>query len=138
MLGLEPGEPFHIAQPANKRIAPTGPLLRITCEFTKDGKTVRVPPHRLMRNLKTRRPLDPLTFVFAGSRLTPDGRYAADVNGHLISVVNFEYTVIDLPDLRNSANESLEWEIDPDVLPPRDTPVDLIIEPVDPKTPVGK
>jgi len=133
MLGLEAGQPFRIVQPGDRPEAPTGPSVRITCRFTKNGKEVLIPAHRLMRHLKTKKPLPPLTFVFAGSRLMRDGRYAADVTGHLISVVNFEYSVIDLPDLRSSANESLEWEIDPDVVPPRNTPVWLIIEPADNK-----
>ena len=133
LLGIEPGQPFHLTQPGDMRIPPTGPLLKITCQFRKDGREISLPPHRLMRNLKTKRPITPLVFVFAGSRLMADGRYAADVTGHLISVVNFEFSVIDLPDLRSSSNDLLEWEIDPDTVPPRDTTVWLIIQPAEPK-----
>ncbi|HEX2971249.1 MAG TPA: YdjY domain-containing protein, partial [Tepidisphaeraceae bacterium] len=128
LIGLTPGEPGYV-NVAGKRVAPRGPLLEVTCEFEKDGKTVRVPSHRLMRQIKTKKPLPPMKWVFAGSRLADDGRYAADATGYLLTVVNFDYSVIDVPDLRSSANESLEWEIDPEVVPKRDAPVWLIIEP---------
>src|SRR5690606_38211152 len=47
-----------------------------------------------------------------------------------ISVVNFDLTVIDVPDLRSSANELLEWEADLAALPAPGTPVTMILEPV--------
>lgn len=131
IVGLVPGQPLRVSQPGDRPIAPTGPRLRITCEYERDGRMVSVPPHRLMRNLKTKQPLEPMTFVFAGSRVMKDGRYAADVTGHLISVVNFEYSVIDLAELRSNSNDSLEWEINPDTAPPRGTKVWLTIEAVD-------
>jgi hypothetical protein len=138
MLGIEPGQPLRFAQPGDRRIAPTGPLLKMTCEFSKDGRAVSLPPHRMMRDIKTKQALAPLTFVFAGSRLMSDGRYAADVTGHLISVVNFEYSVIDLPELRSNSNDMLEWEINPDVVPPRDATVWLTIERADGKADGGR
>jgi hypothetical protein len=138
MVGLEPGRSLQLTQPGDKRLAPTGPRLKMTCQFVKDGQTVTLPPHRLMRNLKTKQAVAPLTFVFAGSRVMRDGRYAADVTGHLISVVNFEYSVIDLAELRSSSNDSLEWEVNPDAVPPRDTTVWLTIEADDAKVESGK
>ncbi|MGE5608019.1 MAG: YdjY domain-containing protein [Bacillota bacterium] len=128
LIGLTPGEPGY-RELSGKRVPPHGPLLDITCEFEKDGRLVRLPPHQLMRQIKTKAPLSPLHWVFAGSRLTDDGRYAADATGYLVTVVNFDYSVLDMPELRSSANEALEWEINPDTVPKRDTPVWLIIEP---------
>src|SRR5215470_2799220 len=56
MLGLEPGPP-----------------LSISVEFQKDGKTVTLPAHKLMRDLHTKKPMPPTTWIFAGSRVMPDG-----------------------------------------------------------------
>ncbi len=63
-----------------------------------------------------------------GAPTLEDGEYSADVTGYLVTVVNFEHTVIDIPELKSNKNESLEWEINPQVMPKRNTPVWLIIE----------
>ena len=129
MLGLEPGKPVSYSEATKKWTPPHGPPLNITCEFEKDGKPVSVPAYRLMRDIKTQKEMPPITWIFTGSRTMEDGVYAADTTGYLISLVNFELTVIDVPDLASSANETLEWEINPKVMPEKGTKVTLVIEP---------
>jgi len=129
MLGLEPGEPVRFDQAENKWIAPRGPALKLTCEFERAGKVVSIPAHRLMRAVKDKSVMPEVNWVFVGAPPLGDGEYAADITGYLITVVNFEHTVIDIPQLRSNKNESLEWEINPDVMPRRQTPVWLVIEP---------
>lgn len=131
MLGLEPGQHAVYSPEPDKRTPPRGPALAISAEFQKEGRSITVPATRLMRDRRTHREMPATTWVFAGSRLTEDGTYAADVTGQLVSVVNFEFTVIDVPELRSSSNETLEWEVNPDVSPKRETKVWLIIEPAD-------
>ena len=127
--GCKPGTPVQYSEAAKKWIPPHGPPLQITLEYEKDGKTVSVPAYRWMRDMKTKKPMPPLTWIFAGSRVMDDGNYAADVTGYLVSVVNFDLTVIDIPELASNANESLEWERNPDVVPPAGTKVTMVIEP---------
>ena len=60
----------------------------------------------------------------------PDGKYAADITGYLVSIVNFDLTVIDIPELASSSNETLEWSA---ILTPRPEWAPrsaMIIEPV--------
>jgi hypothetical protein len=130
MLGLQPGEPVRFSKAADKWLPPHGPPLHISCEWVgKDGKTVRVPANRMMRGVKDKKTMPPTTWIFAGSRVMDDGKYAADVTGYLVSVVNFDLTVIDLPELHSNANETLEWEFNPDIVPPKATKVWMILEP---------
>ena len=129
MLGIEPGEGVKYSDAAKKWFPPHGPPLNISCEFQKDGKLVHIPAYRMMRDLKTHKEMPPMTWIFVGSRVMDDGHYAADVTGYVVSVVNFELTLIDIPDLASSANETLEWEINWDVVPKGNTPVTMIIEP---------
>ena len=56
-----------------------------------------------MRDVKTKKTMPPVTWVFAGSRQMEDGTYAADTTGYTISVVNFDLTLIDIPELASSA-----------------------------------
>src|SRR5947207_2327860 len=132
MLGLAPGEPVKYSETAQKWFPPHGPPLNISCEFIKDGKTVKVPAYRMMRELHTKKTMPPITWLFTGSRQMPDGTYAADATGYIISTVNFELTLIDVPQLASSANETLEWIANNDVVPKAGTRVEMIIEPAGP------
>ena len=129
MLGLTPGEPVHYSKAEDKWFPPHGPALHISVEYASDGKTVSYPAYRLMRNVQSKKEMPAMTWIFAGSRVMPDGQYAADVTGYLVSVVNFDLTMIDIPNLASSANETLEWELNPDLVPPRGTKVWMVIEP---------
>jgi hypothetical protein len=130
LIGLNPGHPAQRAEASkdHKPHAPAGPRLRLTCEFIKDGKAVSLPADRLMRRIKDKRPIGPINWIFTGSQLLADGGYAADVTGHIVTAVNFPFSVIDVAELRSSANESLEWEVDPAAVPERNATVWLIIE----------
>jgi hypothetical protein len=129
MLGLTPGEPVRFSEAANKWLAPHGPPVQISAEFEKDGKLINVPGYRLMKDFATKAEAPPFTWIFVGSHLTEDNRYAADLSGYLVSVVNFDSTVIDVPELASSANESLQWVTNVQLLPATGTKVTMIIEP---------
>ncbi len=128
-MGLKPGEPAHLDEATQTWYPPTGPPLRISCEFQLNGKTITVPANRMMRSVKTKQEMPPMAWVFDGSRIMPDGQYAADVTGYVVSIVNFDLTMIDVPELASNANETLEWEYNPTLVPPVGTPVTMIIEP---------
>ena len=131
MIGLKPGAPIRYDEQEKKWLPPTGPALKMSIEYQKDGKTITIPAERTMREIKTKKPMPDVTWVFSGSKIMPGERYAADSTGYLVSVVNFELTPVDFPVLESNANETLLWETDPDVCPPTDTKVTLIIEPAD-------
>jgi hypothetical protein len=128
-IGLEPGEPVKYSEAAKKWLPPKGPPLHLTIEFDKDGTHQVYPAYRLMRDVKTKKEMPRTTWIFTGSRLLEDNTYAADATGYLVSVVNFDLTVIDTPQLASSANETLEWEINADLMPARGTKATLTIEP---------
>ena len=128
MLGLEPGEPVRFSESAKKWLPPHGPPLQISVQFERDGKPVTLPAYRLMRDVKNKREMAPMTWIFAGSRMRGDV-YAADKTGYIVSVVNFDFTVIDIPELASNANETLHWETNPDLAPPKGAKVTMIIEP---------
>jgi hypothetical protein len=129
MLGLEAGSPVSYSEATKKWTPPHGPPLHISIEYQHDGKTEKVPAYRWMRDIKTKKPMPSMTWIFAGSRVMDDGNYAADVTGYLVSVVNFDLTMIDIPDLASNSNETLQWERNADVMPPAGTKVTMIIEP---------
>jgi hypothetical protein len=128
-LGLKAGEPAHLDQTNQMWYPPTGPPIKISCQYMLNGKSITVPANRMMRSDKTKEEMPTATWVFDGSRLLPDGRYAADLTGYVVSIVNFDLTMIDVPKLASNANETLEWEYNPDLVPVMGTPVTMILEP---------
>jgi len=129
-IGLKPGSPITYSESLKKLIPPSGPPLRISLEYEKDGKTIHALAQHWLRDDKTKQEPPHFGWVFAGSRVMPDGKYAADMTGYIVSVVNFDLTMIDVPELASSANETLEWERNPDVAPKAGTKVWMIIEPM--------
>ncbi len=129
MLGLKPGEPVHFSDAKKVWFPPHGPSLQLVARFEREGKKIEVPAYRLMREIKSKKEMPALTWIFAGSRVMENGVYAADQTGYLVSVVNFDLTVIDIPKLASSANETLEWETNVERMPPAGTPVTLVITP---------
>jgi len=129
MLGLTPGSPATYLPTRKLWVPPHGPPLHLTCHYLLNGKAMDVPAYRLMRSVKTKKEMPPSVWVFDGSRVMPDGVYAADITGYVVSICNFDLTLIDVPELVSNANETLEWEFNPDLVPPKGTDVELIFEP---------
>ena len=129
MIGLEPGEPVKWSESTKKWIPPHGPPLQISCEWKKGNESMRVPAYRLMVNRKTKKEAPPFTWVFTGSKVMEDGKYAADAVGYLVSVLNNELTVIDIPDVAGRDLDSREWDRNAALLPPVGTKIWMILEP---------
>jgi hypothetical protein len=135
-IGLQPGKPVEYSESLKKWLPAQGPPLRVTLEYVnKGGKPVTVPGYRCMREIRSKKEMKPMSWVFAGSRVMEDGSFAADVTGYVISVVNFDLTLIDIPEVASNSNELLEWERNPDVAPPGGTKVTMVIEPAGDKEP---
>jgi hypothetical protein len=79
-----------------------------------------------MRDIKTHAAMPRSPWIFAGSRVV-NGTYTADVTGYLLTVVNFDWSVMDVPALRSNSDATLQWERNPNISPPLGTPVTLII-----------
>lgn len=131
MLGLKPGQPAHYSEAAKKWFPPEGPPITVSLEYMKDGKAVHVPASRFMRDLRTKKTAPMMSWIFVGSKIMPDGVYAADVTGYVVSIANFELTLLDVPKIASEAQETLEFEGDPDQVPPMGTPVTMIFQPMD-------
>src|SRR5688500_9427788 len=131
-IGLNPGAPLTFVEATEKWLPPHGPPLSMSVEYEKDGKTVTYPAYRWLLDLKTKKEPKAFSWVFTGSRvMRGDGenRYAADDTGYMVTLVNFDFAMIDVPELASSSNETLEWVSNLDLMPPKGTKVTLVIEP---------
>jgi hypothetical protein len=133
--GAQPGKPVQFLPDQPRPKPPTGTAIKVWLEYKgKDGKTVRVRAQDWIRNVKTKKTLD-LDWVFAGSVLIPDPDkkgppfYAAN-DGNVICVANFDTALLDLPIDSSRDADALLWEAHTERIPPLETPVTVILEPV--------
>ena len=134
MLGLAPGKPARWVNRAGKEpvfVPPEGAELEIFLRW-KDSKSIvhQVPATDWMIEVKTGKKAKPTRWIFVGSAFLDDGRYWADVEGHIISVANFASTVVDVPFRSTDKNALLEFAVNSSAVPPVGTPVEVIIKPV--------
>lgn len=130
--GAEAGSPVQF-EPKYKPAK--GTPIKISLEYQKDGKTVVVPARDWIRNPKTKKNLEP-DWVFAGSKLVenPEGKdkppvYLANY-GDLICVCNMDSAMLDLPVESPKRLDDRLYEADTDRIPPLETKVMVILEPV--------
>lgn len=132
LAGAEPGSPVKF-QP--KYEPAKGTVIKLTLQYQDKGKLVTVPAQKWVRDIKTKKDMT-YDWVFAGSVLVPNPldkdkppSYAANY-GDVICLANFESAMLDLPIKSSKDNEDLAFEANPDRIPPLQTPVTLILEPV--------
>ena len=101
LIGLKPGSPFRAERQDDgtwKYFQPTGDEVVVTIRYTdKAGKEHEVAANEWIVEQQTGKKLPDNTWVFAGSKFYKvEGReiYAADVEGNIISLVNFTDEVL--------------------------------------------
>ncbi len=130
----EPGKPVQFLP---KFQPPTGTTIKVALEYTdpKNKERVRVPAQHWIRNMKSKKVLK-YDWVFAGSVLIHDPMdktkkpYYAANQGDLICVSNFDTALLDLPVNSTGDNDDLRFEAVTDRIPPVQTPVQVVLEPV--------
>ncbi|MBM4067706.1 MAG: hypothetical protein FJ271_01990 [Planctomycetes bacterium] len=130
----EPGKPVQFVP---KFVPPSGSTIKVSLEYVdpQTKKTVKVPANKWIRNLKSKKHLE-TDWVFAGSVLIDDPLdktkkpfYAAN-DGDIICLSNFDTAMLDLPVSSSRENNDLVFEADTDRIPPVETPVQVILEPI--------
>jgi hypothetical protein len=135
-IGLEPGHPVEF----NPEYVPAeGPAVDVRLRWKDaDGAEREARAGDWIRNAETGKPLD-VDFIFAGSVFWTDpldGKeyYQAD-GGDLICVSNFPTATLDIPIESSQSNDALLFEVFEGRVPPRGTPVEIILAPAPPAAP---
>jgi hypothetical protein len=130
-VGLKPGKPV-----ATDNARGEGPEVKLYLELpAMDGKEARrVPMQECMVEMKTRKPLRSLKFVFTGSVMTqpsPDKDekvFGADLTGTLITLFPVSDQTVIQSNLTKQDDALLDIETNKKVLPPEGTAVKLVID----------
>jgi hypothetical protein len=127
-LGAKEGKPVQF-QPEYR--AATGVVVDIECVWIDDsGKRQTTKAQQWVKRTKTGKALE-YDWVFAGSGFWVDGdqRFYYGDAGEFICVSNFPTATLDLPIESTQANEELLFSAFTENIPPRGTPVQLILKP---------
>lgn len=116
---------------------PTGTPIKVTLEYTDPEKKqlVQVAGQHWIRRLKDNKELQ-ADWVFAGSRKIADPLekqkppYYAANDGDIICVSNFDTAMLDLPILSGANADELAFDAFTSRIPPLETPVKVILEPI--------
>jgi hypothetical protein len=115
-------------------VAPSGDVVKVALEYEVKKKTIRVPAQQWVRFINGKKDLNQ-DWVFAGSRVhldpTDPGRVFYGANdGAVISVSNFEESLLDLPFESSANGDNLLFEAHTERIPAVGTAVRVILEPV--------
>jgi hypothetical protein len=133
-LVLAKAEPGSVVRYQPKYEPATGSAIKVTLQYEDKGKLVTVPAQQWVRDSKTRKDLEH-NWVFAGSQLLDPMEkdqppiYGAN-SGDVICVSNFEDAMLDLPINSPKDNADLAFEAHTERIPPLETKVLVILEPI--------
>jgi hypothetical protein len=131
-VGAKPGKPVEFGpQPSDYKPA-TGTEIEITVRWKNDkGEIQTGRAQEWIKNVKTGKEMKE-SWVFGGSGFWKDEQgiehYMAE-GGDFICVSNFSSAMLDLPIESRQSNDELTFQANAERIPPRDTPVTVILSP---------
>ncbi len=132
LIGLTPGTPVGWDEKSEQTIPATGDRLEIHIRYRHAGTTKTVAAHEWLWNADKQRPMPPMVWVFAGSQRLEDGTFYADLDGTLITVVDFSSALISQPTSYSADNAELWLEPYTERVPKEGTRCQLILRPARP------
>jgi hypothetical protein len=130
LVGLEPGAPASYDDSRQAWRPAYGSLLDIRIKWKAGTADREQPAHRWLFDVKKDAPVDSIDWVFAGS-VESGGRFGADIDGTVISVVDFSASLIALGASHSSDNEALWLRAHTEAIPPGGTKCVLVIRAVE-------
>ncbi|MCG3138295.1 MAG: hypothetical protein HJJLKODD_02157 [Phycisphaerae bacterium] len=130
LLGLEPGQPPLWDWQAQRVLPPWGSAVEISVRYEQQGEIVERPVQEWLINPHTQRTPRRLYWLFSGSQFDDQQQLLADGEGTVISLVDFDSSILTLPRSFSSNNSELIWQPHPEHVPPLQTRCTLLIQPL--------
>jgi len=128
LVGLEPGSPVRYDEKTGKWHPADGERLKLEVRYPHKGQTRRIPAAHWLYDINSARELSALGWVFAGSRtFGQDQKFAADAEGTIVSVVDFDTALISLDTMHSDSNAELWLQANTESIPPRGTKCTLLL-----------
>lgn len=131
LIGLEPGHPMSYDWETQVTTPPDGDPVDVFVRYDSNGKTVEESACDWMWDVQRNAPMKRTHWLFAGSKRLEDGRFFADIDGTVVTVVNFDSALLALPELHSDSNANLWLTAYTEAIPPIDTKVTLLLRPAE-------
>lgn len=129
LIGLAPGKPMRYFPETRKTRAPTGDGVDVFVRYEKGGQVVEDSACSWMFDVQKKQPMARTHWLFTGSERLADGAFAANLEGTVVTVVDFPSALLALPALHADADSDLWLKANTDAIPPIATKVVLVLRP---------
>ncbi|MBK8270130.1 MAG: hypothetical protein IPK83_18270 [Planctomycetes bacterium] len=129
LIGLKPGNPVMYDWETSKVTPASGDAVDVLVRYEEGGETIERNVCEWMYDLERDAVMAPKHWLFTGSRRDEKGRFAADVEGTLVTVVNFDTAVLSLPESHSDSDGELWVAARTEVIPEVGTKLTLILRP---------
>lgn len=134
-LGAEAGSPMIVeTTPDGYQVhPPRGPIVAVSFVVEEDGQSREIPANQWVVDQENDQVMQDNHFLFTGSSLvTYEGEtiYMADLNGTVVSLVNFGDDLITRDATATNKNDNQAWNANTAQIPPLGTLVKLRLRPV--------
>jgi len=129
LIGLVPGKPLSHNWETNETTLPSGDGVDVLVRYKVDGRDVERSACDWMRDAARDRPMETTHWLFTGSARDAKGRFRADIDGTVVTIVNFDTSLLSLPDSHSESNADLWLVANTEAIPSVGTRVTLILRP---------
>lgn len=127
LAGFKPGQPMRYFEDTGKVRPASGDPVDVLVRLERDGKIVEESANEWMTDAKSKSVMRPTSWLFTGSERTETGEFAADVEGTVITVVDFPSSLLSLPASHTSSDADLWLKANTPRIPPIGTRVVVIL-----------
>ena len=135
-IGLKHGSPMMVKRLEDGKLDTKpahGPAIAVSVIYQLDDQTIEQPAGKWIINRKTDKTLDNETWIFTGShfqQFDDQQYYMADIEGTIISLVNFGDDLLTLPSKTTNYSDQEQLGCNTAEIPPIGTPVTIRLQPV--------
>jgi len=130
LIGATPGVTMRWNPETQTLREPTGDPIDVQIRYFDGKRDRRVAATEWMLDASKRKPMPRTHWIFCGSERSDSGEFAANMEGTLVTVVDFTTSVLGLPQRHSDADAELWLMANPEVIPPVGTAVSLILRPL--------
>lgn len=130
LIGATPGMTMRWFPETQTLRNPTGDPIDVRVRYKDAGRERSAAATDWMLDARARKPMPPTHWVFCGSERSESGGFAANMEGTLITVVDFTSSVLALPQRHSDADSDLWLAANSEVIPPVGTRVTILLRPM--------
>jgi len=130
LMGLTPGSPPWFDFEKSVAHAAKGDAIEVRVRYQRDSQPIEHNICDWVTNKAREAPMERRDWVFCGSRREENGRFAADFEGTVITVVDFPSSLLSLAESHSESNAELWLVANAERIPEIDTPVTVILRAV--------